>query len=191
MGSPFKLKNGSLLLSTEAPGGLYNSTQLKKIAEICDGENAIVKATEDQRLAIFAAEDKAAAIASELQAVGIGVRHYQDGLHHPTVCLGELCPEFNQDALGSAMDIADQIQVTDLQAPLKIGINGCPRSCVPTHTLDISVIGDTSGYRISLGGKNSQIPEMAAFMAEGVPPEELSALISKVIDCYRNEAQEG
>ncbi len=35
MSQLFRLKNGTVLLSTEAPGGIYNSGQLKKIAELC------------------------------------------------------------------------------------------------------------------------------------------------------------
>ena len=56
MSELFKLKNGTVLVSTEAPGGIYNSAQLKKIAELCSKELAIVKATEDQRLALFVKE---------------------------------------------------------------------------------------------------------------------------------------
>ena len=91
MGKPFKLQNGQLLLSTEAPGGVYSAVQLKKIAELCEGDSAMAKATEDQRLALFVAPEKAAHVASALRSTGLGVRHYQDGLHQPINCIGELC----------------------------------------------------------------------------------------------------
>ncbi len=191
MATPFKLKNGSLLLSTEAPGGLYNATQLKKIAALCDSNTAIVKATEDQRLALFVAEDRASAVAAQLREVGLGIRHYQDGLHQPTACVGEMCPDHEQDALGAAMQVSQAIANLNLSSPLKIGINGCSKCCVPTHTLDISIIGDSQGYSISLGGKNTQIPEIASFMAEGVPAEKLADLISKVVTLYRDSAETG
>lgn len=189
MGNAFKLNNGLLLLSTEAPGGVYNSTQLKKVAALADGETAIVKATEDQRLALFVKESAVAKVTQELQAVGLGVRHYQDGLHQPVNCLGELCAEHVQDAMGASMDIAQELKKTQLGSALKIGINGCGRCCVATHTLDVSIIGDSNGYRISLGGKNSQIPEMASFMAEGVPAAKLPKLVAKVIAVYKELAQ--
>lgn len=191
MSNAFKLRNGTILLTTEAPGGIYNASQLKKIASLCEGETAIVKATEDQRLALCVDPEKASTIASELQAIGLGIRHYQDGLHHPTACIGELCPEHEQDALGAALDISQQLEEIKLQNPLKIGINGCARCCVPCHTLDISVVGDESGYRVHLGGKNSQLPEMASFMAEGVPASELPALTKKIVDLYKTHAQNG
>ncbi len=194
MATPFKLNNGMLLLSTEAPGGVYNSAQLKKIAQLCDGDAAMVKATEDQRLALFVPEAKAKQVVAELKAIGLGIRNYQDGLHQPVNCVGELCPQHQQDAMGAAMDLSLALAPVAKQAfgaALKIGINGCTACCVPTHTLDISVIGDTTGYRVSLGGKNSQIPEMASFMAEHVPAAELPALLTKVVNLYKRLAQPG
>lgn len=188
MSEAFHLKNGTVLLSTEAPGGLYNAEQLKKIASLCDDDMAIVRATEDQRIALFVKEEKAQAIKEELTQIGLGIRDYQAGLHQPVACLGELCPEHEMDAMGSAMDIAKELQEITLKTPLKIGINGCNRCCVPCHTYDISVVGDSSGYRLSLGGKNSQIPEMARFMAEGIPYEKLPELLKKVIEIYQLHA---
>jgi hypothetical protein len=189
MGKAFKLRNGMLLLSTEAPGGIYNSAQLKKIAALADGESAIVKATEDQRLALFVKPDMVKKVATELKAVGLGLRNYQDGLHQPVACLGKHCPEVQQDALATAMDLSQELVPLTADTPLRIGVNGCARCCVPTHTLDVSIIGDSNGYRVSLGGKNSQIPEMATFMAEGVPAAKLPKLIAKVVQVYKGLAQ--
>ena len=191
MGAAFKLRNGSLLITTEAPGGIYNSEQLKKIASLADEDSAIVKVTEDQRLALFVGEDKIEAIVSELKDIGLGVRHYQDGLHQPTTCIGELCPDYQQDALGSALKITEEMTRLSVDNPLKIGINGCAQCCVPCHTLDISIVGDEQGYRISMGGKNSQIPEMATFMAEGVPEDRLPTLIHNIVQLYKDSAEEG
>ncbi|MBM4253670.1 MAG: hypothetical protein FJ146_17015, partial [Deltaproteobacteria bacterium] len=191
MGTAFKLQNGQVLLSTEAPGGVYTAAQLRKIAELCDSDSALAKATEDQRLALFVAPEHVAKVASSLRATGLGVRHYQDGLHQPVNCVGELCPEHQQDAMGAGMEIAAELAAIKLESPLKIGINGCARGCVATHTLDISVLGDSNGYRISLGGKNSQIPEMAAFMADGVPSAKLPKLIAKIVSIYKEIAEPG
>lgn len=191
MGSPFNLRNGSMLLSTEAPGGVYNSSQLKKIASLSESNAAIIRATEDQRIALIVPADKVATIAKDLKSTGLGVRHYQDGMHQPVACIGALCPEHQQDALSAAMDITKILADITSDTPVKIGINGCATCCVPCHTYDVSVIGDTNGYRISLGGKNSQIPEMATFMAEGVPPEKLPSLIQKIVLLYKEHAEAG
>lgn len=191
MSQLFKLKNGTVLLSTEAPGGVYNSGQLKKIAELCSKELAVVKATEDQRLALFVKESEVEKVVAQLQTMGLGVRNYQAGLHQPIACLGELCEQHEQPALASAMDLTKAIAEIQLNAPLKIGINGCARCCTPCHTFDISILGEPSGYRISLAGKNSQFPELSSFFAEGVPPKELPRLIKKVIELFQKLAEPG
>ena len=191
MGTAFKLKNGSLLLVTEAPGGIYNSEQLQRVASLADSETAIVKVTEDQRLALFASEESAAEIAASLRAVGLGIRHYQDGLHQPGSCIGKLCPEALQDALGSAMKVTDVLSVLKTRSPLKIGINGCARCCVPCHTLDIAIVGADAGYSISLGGKNNQVPEVATLMAQGVPGAELPGILEKIIGLFNEIAEPG
>ncbi|GEM_PF-1995336 len=191
MGQLFKLKNGTVLLSTEAPGGVYNSGQLKKIAELCSKELAVVKATEDQRLALFVKESEVQQVAQQLRAIGLGFRHYQDGLHQPVSCLGELCEEHEQPALHSAMELTKEIASISIESTLKIGINGCARCCISCHTLDVSVVGDSSGYRISLGGKTSQLPQLSSFFAEGVPAKELPRLLKNVVQVFKDQAEPG
>jgi dissimilatory sulfite reductase (desulfoviridin) alpha/beta subunit len=191
MGSAFKLTNGSILISTEAPGGLYNAAQLKKIAALCDSDAAVVRATEDQRIALFVHEDQATNVVKELRSVGLGVRNYQEGLHQPISCVGVLCSEHKQDALSAAMEISESLGGEELSTPLKIGINGCGKCCVATHTLDVSLVGEENGYKVGIGGKNAQIPEMASLLAEGVPGAELPALMTKLITAFRNNAEPG
>ena len=185
MAKPFKLRNGTLMISTEAPGGIYNSAQLKTIMSLCDAHGAVVKATEDQRLALFVPEAAVVPVTGGLKAVGLALRHYQDGLHQPISCVGELCSEHQQDALGTAMDVTSQLAGIAMSNSMRIGINGCAQTCVPTHTLDISVVGEANGYRVSIGGKNTQIPEMATFLAEGVPAAELPSRIRKIVEIFK------
>lgn len=192
MGTAFKLNGGLLFISTEAPGGVYNGAQLKKIAQIADQHSIVIKTTEDQRLGLMVPLSKVPKIATDLRSVGLGMRHYQDGLHQPVNCVGEFCPEKNQDAMATSIQLTKELaQCGALSTRLKIGINGCGTCCVPTHTLDISIIGEVSGYRISLGGKNSQIPEMAVFMAEGIPPDRVVGLVVQIVEYYKKTGQKG
>lgn len=186
----FKLKNGSILLSTEAPGGIYNSMQLKEIASLCEEDMAIVKATEDQRLALFVPEEKAGSIAERLQAIGLGIRNYRSGLHQPTSCIGELCPDHKQDAQSAAMSVTEELQNFEISQPVRIGINGCEKCCVPCHTLDISVTGKENGYQLNIGGKNSTIAEFGTFVAEGIPEEQLPTMLKNILETYKKESNE-
>jgi hypothetical protein len=137
---------------------------------------------------LFVAPEQIDSISQRLEEAGLGIRHYQDGLHQPLACLGEMCPMFEQDALGAAIDMSQELSSSAVNNPLKIGINGCNRCCVATHTLDISIVGESNGYRVSFGGKNSQLPEMASYLAEGVPAEKLSSKIANIVKIYQEKA---
>lgn len=191
MSTPFKLKNGAQFLSTEAPGGIYNASQLKKLAELCEKGPAFVKATEDQRLAMILPDEQVESTREELRSLGITLRPYMTGVHQPTSCIGELCPDSEQDALTTAMDVSQELDAITSSSPLRIGINGCAKCCVPCHTYDISVMGESSGYRVTLGGKNSHMPELAVFMAEGIPPVELPKILRRVVEAFQSTANAG
>ncbi len=191
MSAGFKLKNGALLLSTEAPGGIYNAEQLRQVAKISEDGALIVKVTEDQRLAVVVAKGDLDRVSKDLSNVGLGVRHYQEGLHQATSCIGKLCSEYQQDALKSAIDITAETRDLKTGAPLKIAVNGCSKCCNPCHTMDISVVGDSSGYRISLGGKAEMLPEFGQFAADSVPSDKLPQLLRSVVQTYAKLAEPG
>jgi len=191
MGTPFKLKNGSVALMAEVPGGLYNSAHLKKLAAISEQHSVIMKATEDQRIVMFVVPEQVESISRDLISGGLAVRDYQDGIHQPVACVGALCPESKQDALKASLDITEALAGLEAVAALKIGINGCAACCVPCHTLDIAIIGQEEGYRISLGGKQMIVPELASFVAEGVPAAELVDKVRAVVDAWKEHGQPG
>ncbi len=189
MANAFKLNNNQIFVTTEAPGGVYSSEQLKKIAEVSDEASAIIKATEDHRLAFFVAEDKLESLTAQLAEVGIEVRHYQSGAHQPVACVGGQCPMQEQDALNAALEVTDALDDVQIDRQLKVGINGCFNSCVPAHTLDISIVGETNGYKMSIGGKTSLLPEFASFVAEGIPADKLPMLVAEVAKVYNSLAE--
>ncbi|MEY4630369.1 MAG: hypothetical protein RIQ81_489 [Pseudomonadota bacterium] len=191
MSAPFKLKNGSVAVLAEVPGGLYNSAHLKKIAAIADQHSLIMKATEDQRIAMFVTPEQAESITRDLAAGGLTVRDYQAGVHQPVACIGALCPESKQDALKASMEITEALAGVSSDCALKIGINGCANCCVPCHTLDIAVVGTEEGYRMTLGGKQALVPELGTFAGEGIPAAEVVGKVKDVVDVYRELAQPG
>ena len=191
MGTPFNLKNGSVALLAEVPGGLYNSAHLKKLAAVSEQHSVIMKATEDQRIVMFVVPEQVESISRDLTSGGLAVRHYQDGVHQPVACIGALCPESKQDALKASLDITEGLAGIEAVAALKIGINGCASCCVPCHTLDIAIVGQEEGYRISLGGRQMIVPELASFAAEGIPASELVDKVRAVVDVWKEHGQPG
>jgi dissimilatory sulfite reductase (desulfoviridin) alpha/beta subunit len=191
MTKEFNLNNGSVVLIAEIDGGVYSASHLKKIASLCESSAHMVKATEDQRLALIVKPDQVNHVTSELQSIGLDVRNYQSGIHQPVACMGALCPDHVQDALGTAMDISSELAGLSAENPVKIGVNGCSRCCTPCHTLDVSIIGEDSGYRIAIGGKNAQYPEFASLVADGIPASETPKAIKNILDTYLTHSQAG
>ncbi|MBI2602816.1 MAG: hypothetical protein HYW48_07160 [Deltaproteobacteria bacterium] len=186
----FALKNGSIFLALESPGGIYNPSQLECIAKLCDEKSIIAKLTEDQRVGIYIPEAELSAVAKRVNEVGLGLRHYQNGLHQPQTCIGELCTFAQQDALGLSVKITEALKDVETVSPLRIGINGCMRNCVPSHTLDISLIGDDGGYRMYIGGRTSGFPELSSFIAEDIPESDVPNLTKKILELYNKNVQD-
>lgn len=189
MSEHFLLNNDTFFVVPEASGGVYTAQQLDTIQKLVQNDAAVVKITEDQRIGLFVSEECYEDCKIKLEKAGLSVRSYQKGLHQPVSCVGGLCPLHQQDALEGCKNITKEIADLSMQMPVRIGLNGCAKSCVASHTLDISLIGEDSGYKIYLGGKNSQIPEMASFAADSVPAKEIAPLIKKVLQTYKELAE--
>lgn len=188
MGEAFRLKNGANYIVAEAPGGVYSSEQLRKIADLSENYSVVTKLTEDQRFGITVKDEEYDKVIEDLNEVGINVRNYQDKIHQPLCCIGDSCKFSKQDALNTSFKLSKHLSSIDSEQTLKIGINGCQRNCVPTQTLDISITGEDNGYKLYVGGKSSQYPELCQLLAEGIPESELPELVSKIIALHKEHA---
>ena len=86
MSESFDLKNGMILATTEASGGLYNSEQLKAIADLAEADGIVIKASEEQRLCLIIAPDIFEKVQTSLAEVGVGLRHYSPQLQLTGCC---------------------------------------------------------------------------------------------------------
>ena len=183
MSDSFKLKNDSVLLVVDAPAGIYNPDQLKQISEIASHHGMTVKVTEEQRISMIVPEEKVSGLSEAFENESLPVRTYKNGRSQPVSCMGGLCPFSQQDAVSAALDIASKAS-SEAGPEMTVGINGCASTCVPTHTLDLNIMGEETGYRVSIGGKNTYLPEMASYLAEGVPEAELSDLVENTYELF-------
>lgn len=185
----FPLQDKHECIILESPAGLYNGVQLAGIAKICDELGLVSKVVEDQRISLYISPDDRPIIEAQLGAAGLEIIPYKSGLTTVKSCLGAACPSSQQDALTAALDITALLSELSQDKYLSIAINGCAQCCVPCHTSDLSIIGGQNGYKVAIGGKNSQFPEMASFVAEGIPSDELPQYIKKVTDTFLLNSQ--
>lgn len=186
----FKLKDGSLAISLETFAGMYHADQLSFIAKFCEDHSVASKITEDQRIVVFVKKEDLASLSDQAAALGMSLRSYQKGLHQPISCLGEFCPHHKQNVLQDSLRISEEFAKISIKStPLRIGINGCERCCVPTQHLDISLMGTEDGYTLFLGGQSKHLAEAAQLAAEMIPGEKLAILLPKLISAYQSKSQ--
>lgn len=194
MSQNFRLKNNALFVAAEAVGGFFNADQLRTVALVSESESAVLKVTEDGAIGFIIEESKLIEISETFRESGILLKHYRS-TQPPAAraCLGELCPKFEQDALGHSIEVAAALQQAfpDGAPFLRIGMNGCAQNCLASGTDDIHIVGESTGYKIHIGGKASEIPQLAQFLAENIPAAELGAYLRHIITQYKLEGQDG
>ena len=189
----FELKNGNLFVLAEAAGGVYNGSQLRLICDVADDVSVFLKVTEDQRIGFMVPKEKLLELHAKLSKSGILLKHYRNhSILSPKACLGELCSKCEQDALGDAIEISPMLNEKFKESfqALNIGMNGCATACVASATDDIHVIGEKGGYRLFIGGRISDKPKLAEYVAEGIPRPKIGEAMSIMLDTYSQNKQE-
>jgi hypothetical protein len=194
VGDQFALKNNQIFVLAEAAGGVYNSDQLRVLCEVADNESAFLKITEDQRIGFMVDPNKLGDIQAQVRKSGLLLRSYKSsGVPSPRACLGELCTFAHQPSLGDALELATHL-LKSFPAPKRfstIGVNGCQRACLGSSTEDIHVVAEESGYKISIGGKGSDIPQQAQLILDNIPRADLPVVVEKILAVFYQESQEG
>ncbi|WP_186644635.1 hypothetical protein [Fluviispira vulneris] len=189
----FELKNGNLFVLAEAAGGVYNGGQLRLICEVAEDVSAFLKVTEDQRIGFTVPKEKVADIQARLSKSGILVKHYRSfSTLSPKACLGELCPKCEQDALGDAIEISPFLneKFKSTFSTLNIGMNGCATACVASATDEVHIVGDKDGYKIYIGGRACEPPQVAQLAVEKVPRKKIGLAIADILDVYSKNKQD-
>ncbi len=193
MGDQFALKNNQIFVLAEAAGGVYNSDQLRILCEVADSESAFLKITEDQRIGFMVDPNKLADVQAQVRKSGLLLRSYKSaGVPSPRACLGELCTFAHQPSLGDALELTTHL-LKSFPAPKRyssIGVNGCQRACLGSSTEDIHIVAEESGYKISIGGKSSDIPQQAQLILENIQRADLPVVVEKLLAVFYQESQE-
>jgi dissimilatory sulfite reductase (desulfoviridin) alpha/beta subunit len=194
VGEHFALKNNQIFVLAEAAGGVYNSDQLRTLCEVADNESAFLKITEDQRIGFMIDPAKLPDIQAQVRKIGLLLRSYKaPGVPSPRACLGELCTYSHQPSLGDALELTTHL-LKSFPAPKRyssIGVNGCGRACLGSSTEDVHIVAEETGYKISIGGKISDLPQQAHLLVENVSRTDLPIVVEKILAVFYQESVEG
>ncbi len=106
-----------------------------------------------------------------------------------TACKGTTCVFGTIDTHGLAKELHERFYVgyrtVSLPHKFKIGVGGCPNSCMKPSLNDVGIEGNRSGCRIYVGGTWGRSQRIGTPLSVAVPEKEVADLVEKVILWYR------
>ncbi len=194
MDSHFPLEHNQLFVLIESAGGVYQAEQLTSIVELLGEVTPFFKLTADERIGFIVESEKLESVSLKLQEKGFLVRSFQNAASpSPKTCLGSACPHHTQDAFSDALEISSYFESHPhlaKETQLRIGLNGCDRGCTQSATDDFHLVAEPTGYKISIGGKSKEIPQLSMFLAENISSKQLPSVLHILIDVYLRERNE-
>lgn len=176
-------------IAPHIPGGIIQPATLRKIADVAEKYDAVLKLTSAQRIAIVGIKEQDIdRIWEELgmkpgAAIGLCVRSIK-------ICPGTtFCKRGQQDAVGIGLKLDEKYHGMALPFKLKMGVSGCMNSCAEPVIKDIGLMGTSKGYRLYAGGSSGLMPRLGNLIAEDLSESEALELVGRIIAFYKTTNQ--
>lgn len=182
-------KDGSYSVVPRMWGGVTNSSELRRIADVADKYQVpMVKVTGGQRIDLLGIKRE------DLPAVWKDLdmpsgHAYGKTLRTVKTCVGKAYCRFGtQDS--TAMGIALEKDLVGMTSPhkVKLAVSGCPRNCAESGIKDIGIIAVDSGWEIYVGGNGGIKTEVAQFFVKVATHDEVLEHAGAFLELYRQEA---
>lgn len=183
-------KDGSFSVVPRMFGGVTNSQELRRIADVVDKYRIpTVKVTGGQRIDLLGVkkEDLPKVWADLDMPSGYA---YAKALRTVKTCVGsEWCRFGVQDSTQMGIDLEKAFWKMYAPHKVKLAVSGCPRNCAESGIKDVGVIGVDSGWEIYIGGNGGIKTEVAQFLVKVKTKEEVLEYAGAFIQLYREEAR--
>lgn len=182
-------KDGTYSVVPRMYGGVTNSEQLRKIADVADKYHVpLIKVTGGQRIDLLGInkEDLPKMWADLDMPSGYA---YGKTLRTVKTCVGErFCRFGTQDSIG--MGIAMEKKFERLATPhkVKMGVSACPRNCAESGIKDLGVVGVEGAWEIYLGGNGGTDLRAADLLCKVKTSEEVLEITGAYLQYYRETA---
>jgi len=178
-------------IAPHIPGGLTDTTTLRKICDVADKYGLEVKLTSAQRIMLIGIkEEDLDTVWTELAqkpgaAIGLCVRSIK-------ICPGTTyCKRGVQDSISLGLKLDARYHAMELPNKMKMGVSGCMVSCAESGVKDIGVVATAKGWRILVGGNAGARPRLADVLVDVAADEDqVLAIIDKIITWYQNSGRE-
>ncbi|OPH60817.1 precorrin-3B C(17)-methyltransferase [Paenibacillus ferrarius] len=161
-----------------------SAVQLIAIGEIV-GERGDIEYSPHHQLIVRVQTDNPQQITTELSALGLLLSPIGD-VAQIKAC--DFCNLEKGDSIPYAEAIHNRIGHLEVPKELKIGFNGCGMACYGAVQQDIGIVYRKEKFDLFLGGKTvGRNAHAAQPVAEGIDPEELVELVTRIVERYQKE----
>ncbi len=184
-------KDGTFSVVPQIPGGITNSAQLRRIADVVDKYHVpLVKLTGGQRIDLLGLrKEDLPKIWQDLDMPS----GYAYGKSYRTCksCVGsDFCRFGVGDSIALAMKIENQFQGLDSPHKMKLATAGCPRNCSEAMVKDLGAVAVEGGkWEIYVGGAAGSSVRKGDILCVVDSEEDVLRYMGRFIQYYRENAK--
>ncbi|MDL4842246.1 nitrite reductase large subunit NirB [Aquibacillus rhizosphaerae] len=182
-------KDGTYSVVPRMYGGVTNSKDLRKIADVADKyEVGMIKLTGGQRIDLLGIQKQdLPSIWADLDMPSGSA--YAKGLRTVKTCVGaNFCRFGTQDSVGMGIDLEKKFEGLNTPHKIKMSVSACPRNCAEGGVKDVGVIGLDGVWEIHVAGNGGTHLRKADLLCKVKTSEELMEIVGAYLQYYRETA---
>ncbi|SFL49963.1 nitrite reductase large subunit NirB [Salibacterium qingdaonense] len=171
-------------------GGVTNSDQLRKIANVADKyEVPMLKLTGGQRIDMLGVnKEDLPEIWSDLDMPS--GHAYGKAIRTVKTCVGEdFCRFGTQDSIGMGIAIEKKFERLNTPHKIKMAVSACPRNCAESGIKDIGIVGVEGAWEMYVGGNGGVELRAGDKLVKVESGDELLEIMSAFMQYYREDAR--
>ncbi|MCY8988169.1 NADPH-nitrite reductase [Bacillus atrophaeus] len=182
-------KNGTYSVVPRMYGGVTNSNDLRKIADVVDKyEIPLVKMTGGQRIDLIGVKkEDLPKVWSDLDMPS-GYA-YGKTLRTVKTCVGEqFCRFGTQDSMALGIALEKKFEGLNTPHKVKMAVSACPRNCAESGIKDLGVVGIDGGWELYVGGNGGTHLRAGDLLMKVKTDEEVLEIAGAYLQYYRETA---
>jgi nitrite reductase (NADH) large subunit len=181
--------NGTYSVVPRMYGGVTNSDDLRKIADVADKyQVAMIKVTGGQRIDLLGVKkEDLPKIWAELDMPSGSA--YAKGLRTVKTCVGEnFCRFGTQDSIGMGIRLEKKFEGLHAPHKVKLAVSACPRNCAESGIKDVGVVGVEGAWEMYVGGNGGTHLRQGDLLFKFKEDDALVEMIGAFLQYYRETA---
>lgn len=178
-------KDGTFSIIPRIHGGVANSDDLVKIANVAKEYNLTVKITGADRIGLYSVKKEDLNTVWEKLGCECGYA-YAKTFRAAKSCVGsEFCRYGVGDSMTLGKKMCDRYHGMTGPAKFKMGVSGCPRNCAEATIKDFGVVAVEGGWDIFVGGNGGAQVMAAKKITRVKTHEEVMKIADRFYEYYR------